>query len=74
MSDARCAFCDIRFLVSSGLPSISSPLPVSVNRTVADLATNNNKRKQLQERKLNIPADAFDCECVREVCRPLQAL
>lgn len=71
MSDARIAFCDIRFL----LPSISSPVPVSVNRTAADLATNNNKRKQLQERKLNIPADADDDrECVREVCRPLQAL
>ena len=71
MNDAHCAFCDIRFLISRGLPSISSPLPVSVNRTVPDLATSDNKRKQLQERKLNIPADAFDCECV--CVRGLQA-
>lgn len=45
-------------------PPFSSPLPVSVNRPVPDLATGDNKRKQLQERKLNIPADAFDWECV----------
>ncbi len=64
MNDAHSAFCDIRFLISRSLPSISSPLPVSVNRTVPDLATSDNKRTQLQERKLNIPADAFDCECV----------
>lgn len=64
MNDAHCAFCDIRFLINTSLPSISFPLPPSDNRTVPDLATSDDKRKQLQERKVNIPADAFDCGCV----------
>lgn len=64
MNDDHGAFCDIRFFISRGLPSISSPLPVSVNRTAPILSTNDNKRKLLQDCKLNIPANAFDCECV----------
>ena len=56
--------------ISRDLPRISRPppFPVSVNRTVPDLATSDNKRKQLQERKLNIPADAFDWSVCVYVC------
>lgn len=76
MNDACCAFCDIRFLIGTVRPFISFPLPVSVNRAAPDLATSDTKEKQLQKRKLNIPADALDCGCVSmcEVCRPLQAV
>lgn len=59
MNDVHCAVCDIRF-PHQRRPALHPPLPVSINRTVPDLATSDNKRKQLQERKLNIPADAFD--------------
>lgn len=45
-------------------------LTLSVNTTIPNLATNSYKRKQPGERKLNIPADAAECE----VCRPLKAV
>lgn len=51
---------------SSAGPSFFFPLPVSVNRAAPDLATSNTKEKQLQQGKLNIPADALHCECVSE--------